>query len=127
MKFSSATETLFLFLTLFSIFSNINLFHFFHHSQRERSLSRFRGEQRDLGVDISSDEEGNNWDESLDKGLQHPPLKKLRTNEEGNIVSNKKIVPRDKEGIVNEEVSIDFEFSLEDCKRIMMIVYYPCI
>ncbi|KAK5637812.1 hypothetical protein RI129_000003 [Pyrocoelia pectoralis] len=72
--------------------------------KRERSLSRFRGEQRDLGVDISSDEEGNNWDDSIDQGLQRPPLKKVRTNNEGDIVSNKKIVPRDREGIVDVEM-----------------------
>jgi len=104
-------------------------------SQRERSLSRFRGEQRDLGVDISSDEEGNNWDESLDQGLQRPPLKKVRTNEDGDIVSNKKIVPRDQEGMVDDEVSyplvICFTSIFDQFQKepsFMMIHFrYPCI
>ncbi len=71
--------------------------------QRERSLGRLRSEQRDLGVDIDSDEEGNHWDESLDQGVQHPPLKKMRTDEEGRVRSSS-TMPRNRLGVKNEKV-----------------------
>ena len=71
--------------------------------QRERSLGRLRTEQRDLGVDIDSDEEGNHWDESLDQGVQHPPLKKMRTDEEGRVRSSS-TMPRNRLGVKNEKV-----------------------
>lgn len=73
--------------------------------QRERSLSRLRSEQRGLGVDIDSDEEGNYWDESLDQGIQHPPLKKVRTNEEGQVRSSS-TTPRNRLGVKNDKVCL---------------------
>lgn len=54
-------------------------------------------------MDIGSDEEGNNWDEAFDKGIQHPPLKKVRTDEEGHVRSSS-TVPRDRVGVKNDEV-----------------------
>ncbi|KAH9397645.1 Nucleolar GTP-binding protein 1 [Tyrophagus putrescentiae] len=71
--------------------------------KRERSLGRLRTEQRDLGVDIDSDEEGNHWDESLDQGVQHPPLKKMRTDEEGRVRSSS-TMPRNRLGVKNEKM-----------------------
>lgn len=86
--------------------------------QRDRSLSRLRSEQRDLGVDISSDEEGNHWDESIDTGIAHPPLKKMRTDEEGHVRSSS-TVPRNKTGVKDEKVCCGFF-----CKGIIFRLYW---
>lgn len=72
--------------------------------RRERSLSRLRSEQRELGVDIDSDEEGNYFDNAVDTSADHrPPVKKSRLDEEGNVRSSFTI-PRDKLGLKNVEV-----------------------
>ena len=72
-------------------------------------MSRLRGEQRELGVDISSDEEGNNWDDYVDEGIAHPPLKKARVGDEGVVRSSDK-TPRDKVGVKDETVSVLYCF-----------------
>lgn len=71
---------------------------------RERSLSRLREEQRNLGVDMDSDEEGNYFDEAVvDSEIHRPPLKKSRIDAEGHVRSSSK-TPRDRIGLKNEEV-----------------------
>lgn len=94
--------------------------------QSERNLAKLRNEQGELGVDISSDEEGNHWDQSLDAGIEHPPLKKVRVDEEGNVRSSSK-TPRDKLGVKNPEVicCLLLEHPVEVPLIIMMIQFCP--
>ncbi|OTF84092.1 nucleolar GTP-binding protein 1-like protein [Euroglyphus maynei] len=75
------------------------------NKRRERSLSRLRDEQRQLGVDIESDEEGNYFDEAAiqDSDIHRPPLKKSRMDDEGRVRSSSK-TPRDRTGLKNDEM-----------------------
>ena len=75
------------------------------NKKRERSLSRLRQEQRELGVDIESDEDSNYFDEAAipDSDIHRPPLKKSRVDDEGRVRSSSK-TPRDRIGLKNDEV-----------------------
>lgn len=63
----------------------------------ERSVSRLRKEQEDLGVDMDGDE--NAAYRSARSKSRGPPIKKARMDSEGRVVSAKFTVPRDKSGI----------------------------
>lgn len=75
------------------------------NKKRERSLSRLRQEQRELGVDIESDEDSNYFDEAAipDSDIHRPPLKKSRVDDEGRVRSSSK-TPRDRIGLKNDEM-----------------------
>lgn len=84
--------------------------------QRERSVSRLKSEFRELGVEMSDDDENvrsiyclitilthfllfqTHYTKALDQGIQHPPLKRKREDSEGRVRSSSKI-PRDESGI----------------------------
>ena len=63
----------------------------------ERSVSRLRKEQKELGVDLDSDDDAHyRRSRSTTRG---PPLKKARVDSEGNVTSSRHAVPRDKSGV----------------------------
>ncbi|KPM06728.1 nucleolar GTP-binding protein 1-like protein, partial [Sarcoptes scabiei] len=88
---------------------------------RERSLSRLREEQRNLGVDMDSDEEGNYFDEAVvDSEIHRPPLKKSRIDAEGHVRSSSK-TPRDRIGLKNEEMRIKAKKLMKRSQRKLAI------
>lgn len=84
-------------------------------------MKKLHNEQRTLGVDISSDEEGNNWDGAIDKGVQHPPLKKMRTDDEGQVRSSS-TVPRDRVGVKDDQVRKQMMQIIENINLVNMMM-----
>lgn len=73
----------------------------------ERSVSRLRREQEGLGVNMDGDEDAHyRASRSRSRG---PPIKKARVDEEGNVVSSKYTVPRDKSGIRDAQQGVKVE------------------
>jgi nucleolar GTP-binding protein len=66
--------------------------------KRERSVSGLRTQMRGLGVDISSDEEGLNYDKAVVEPRDSRPIKRKREDSEGRVRSSSK-VPRDQSGV----------------------------
>jgi len=70
----------------------------------DRSVSKLRREQSNLGVDMEGDEDAHY--RSARSSSRHPPAKRARMDSAGRVVSNKNAHPRDKSGIRDEAQSV---------------------